>query len=43
VIARYILDNPVRAGLAATVLAYPFLGSQVYDVKKLVATLPDSD
>lgn len=43
VVARYILENPVRAGLAATVLAYPFLGSQVYDVKELVATLPEND
>jgi putative transposase len=43
VVARYILENPVRAGLAKTVLAYPFVGSQVYDLKELVGTLPDPD
>ena len=36
VVARYILENPVRAGLTRTVLDYPFLGSQVYDVKELL-------
>ena len=41
VVARYILENPVRAGLAKTVLEYPFSGSEVYDVKELVATLPE--
>jgi putative transposase len=43
VVARYILENPVRAGLAKTVLDYSFLGSQVYDVKEFVATLPERD
>ena len=43
VVARYILENPVRAGSAKTVLAYPFVGSQVYDLKELVGTLPDPD
>ncbi len=41
VVARYILENPVRGGLAKTVLGYPFSGSEVYDVKELVATLPE--
>lgn len=36
VVAKYILENPVRAGLSKTVLEYPFLGSQVYDVKVLL-------
>ena len=36
VVARYILENPVRAGLTKTVLDYPFLGSQVYAVKELL-------
>ena len=40
-IARYILENPVRAALAKTVSDYPFVGSQVYDLKELVAALPD--
>ena len=40
VVARYILENPVRAGLARTVLEYPFVGSTVYEVKELMASLP---
>jgi len=40
VVARYILENPVRAGLAKTVMEYPFLGSQVYDVRELLGGLP---
>ena len=43
VVARYILENPVRAGLAKRVLDYSFSGSQVYDVKELVGTLPERD
>ena len=43
VVARYILENPVRAGLSETVLAYPFLGSQMCNVKELVETLPERD
>jgi hypothetical protein len=43
VVARYILENPVRAGLAETVLAYPFVGSQVCDLKELIGTLPDPE
>jgi putative transposase len=38
--ARYILENPVRAGLAQRVLDYPFLGSQVLNVEDLLAGLP---
>jgi hypothetical protein len=34
VVARYILENPVRAGLVTTIEAYPFRGS-------LVCTLPE--
>jgi putative transposase len=36
-VARYILENPVRAGLAATVDAYPFLGSLVCPLPDLLA------
>ena len=39
-VARYIGENPVRAGLAKTVEAYPFVGSQVYELKDLVGSLP---
>jgi putative transposase len=39
-VARYIVENPVRAGLATTVSEYPFVGSQVYELKDLIASLP---
>ena len=39
-VARYIVENPVRAGLVKTVLDYPFVGSQVYELKDLIASLP---
>jgi putative transposase len=39
-VARYIVENPVRAGLAKSVFDYPFVGSQVYELKDLVASLP---
>jgi putative transposase len=43
VIARYIVENPVRAGLTKSVLDYPFVGSQVFELKELVATLPERE
>ena len=39
-VARYILDNPIRAGLVTSVLDYPFAGSLVYDLKDLLSQLP---
>jgi len=36
VVARYILANPVRAGLARTIDEYPFLGSFVYTLHELI-------
>ena len=39
-VARYIVENPVRAGLASTVAEYPFVGSQVYQLKDLIGSLP---
>ena len=35
-VVKYILANPVRAGLAATVGEYPFVGSVVYQLKDLI-------
>ena len=35
-VARYILDNPLRAGLVASVRDYPFIGSEVYSRDALV-------
>jgi hypothetical protein len=34
-VARYILENPVRAGLAQAVGEYPFAWSDVYDLESL--------
>jgi putative transposase len=39
-VGRYIVENPVRAGLAKVVSDYPFVGSQVYELKDLIASLP---
>ena len=33
---RYIIENPVRGGLAETVEEYPYTGSQIHSVKDLV-------
>jgi REP-associated tyrosine transposase len=35
-VVKYILANPIRAGLAATVEEYPFVGSLVYELKDLI-------
>jgi hypothetical protein len=43
VVARYIVENPVRAGLTKSVLDYPFVGSQVFELKELIATLPERE
>jgi putative transposase len=36
VVARYILENPVRAGLVQRVEDYPFVGSLLYELKDLL-------
>ena len=33
---RYVLENPVRAGLVRDPREYPFIGSSVFDVKELL-------
>ena len=38
VIARYILENPVRAGLVAAIEENPFVGSFVYTLPELIAS-----
>ena len=43
VVARYILENPVRAGLARCVREYPFVGSQIFDLDAVLTTMPDKD
>ena len=39
-VIRYILENPVRAGLAQTVDEYPFLGSRRYTICEVLAAVP---
>ena len=39
VVARYILANPVRAGLVARVEDYPFVGSPAYGLDALLRSL----
>ena len=34
-VSRYILQNPIRAGLATTAEEYPFLGSDVYPIEAI--------
>jgi hypothetical protein len=35
-VARYILENPVRAGLVARVEDYPFAGSCTYPLQQIL-------
>ena len=35
--ARYILENPVRAGLARQIGEYPYAGSDLYDVRAILS------
>jgi len=44
-VARYILENPLRAGLVERVQDYPFLGSLMYSLEQIldaVAMMPRS-
>ena len=38
--ARYILENPVRARIACDVREYPFTGSCLYSVDEILDALP---
>ncbi len=42
-VGRYVLKNPVRAGIVQNVLDYPFSGSFVYDLWELVESDPFLD
>ena len=42
VVARYVLENPVRAGLVAAIEDYPFVGSCVYALHELIASAYES-
>ena len=39
VVAKYILENPIRAGLVKRVEDYPFLGSLVYSLPDLLEAI----
>ncbi len=39
-VARYILENPIRARLAESVRDYPFTGSNRYSVDEILDALP---
>ena len=39
-VARYIIENPLRAKLVAKIEDYPFVGSLVCDLRDLIASLP---
>jgi REP-associated tyrosine transposase len=41
VIARYILQNPVRAGLVVDPRNYPYSGSQMYSLEELLEAASD--
>ncbi len=43
VVARYILANPIRAGLVDRVEDYPFSGSLVYTLQQLIDDVSASD
>ncbi|NOT27616.1 MAG: transposase [Acidobacteria bacterium] len=38
-VARYVLENPVRAGIVRQVQDYPFLGSNVYRLEEVLEAL----
>ena len=37
-IARYVLGNPIRAGLARHPREYPFAGSDLYDARAILSS-----
>jgi putative transposase len=39
-VARYIVENPVRARIADSVQHYPFSGSALYSVEEILDSLP---
>ena len=40
-VARYIIENPVRAGLVSDPRDYPFLGSQVFSLDEILSAVQD--
>ena len=42
-VARYILNNPLRAGLVREVAEYPFVGSEKYTIEEILAGVMDAE
>jgi REP element-mobilizing transposase RayT len=38
-VARYIVANPIRAGLCTNIRDYPFLGSTKYSIEELIGSV----
>jgi hypothetical protein len=41
-VARYILENPIRADLVRSVNEYPYLGSTLYTIDQILDSLHTS-
>jgi len=41
-VARYILNNPVRAGLVRDVREYPFVGSEKYTIEEILEAVAET-
>ena len=41
-VARYILENPIRAGLVQSVYDYPYIGSSCYSINQILDSLHTS-
>jgi len=41
-VIRYVLENPIRAGLVSNVSEYPFVGSSEYSIEQLLEFCRDS-
>ena len=41
-VARYILENPIRAGLVSSIRDYPYIGSSCYSIEQLFDALHTS-
>lgn len=42
-VVRYIVENPLRAGLTSDVTSYPFWGSEVYSREQLIEFIQQVD
>ena len=42
-VVRYILNNPLRAGIVTRVEDYPFAGSQMYTLEEILGAVADAE